>query len=166
MYGKYSGSVVYDPNRDKYGKKFKKEHKTKTCILQMDNDSLSGIYRWFLEKNLGIHTQPPMFGNHITIVGGNESIRVTEQYSKLMKHQSLTFRLATQRIYKAHQFWVIPVIDYTGQLVELRKQLLGYEKPINFHLTIGREYRPEEYPSFGFEPCMAYSKLTNGIEHD
>lgn len=164
MYGKYVGRVVYDPPRLKnQSVEFKKQHKTKTCILQMPYDNISQFYQWFLLKQYGLHVQNPLFQNHVTIVGGNESRIVTPEYGKLLKNQELTFRLATQKIHKVHQFWVIPVIDFTGQLMDLRTKLLGKEKPINFHLTIGREYEADKYPSFGFEPCLSYSQLTNGI---
>jgi hypothetical protein len=66
------------------GVEFKKQHKTKTCILQMPYDNISQFYQWFLLKQYGLHVQNPLFQNHVTIVSGNESRIVTAEYGKLL----------------------------------------------------------------------------------
>lgn len=126
-----TAKLVYDPVRAD----FRKTHKAKTLIAQLPRDDLTAVYRWFLKKRYWIDLQAPMYGNHVTIVSGNE--RVASDAWKRHAGERIELVLKPD-LYKHWKFWVMPVVD-TTRIAQLRAELgLGALK--NPHLTVGREY--------------------------
>ncbi len=130
---KLSGILKYDPVR----KGFKKSNKCRTLIIDLARDDIDLYYQWFLLKQYGtwLSLQRPMFGNHITIVKGDETGFKSQNWG-LHEGKRVTFLLSPV-ISKTHTFWSLPVIFPEGNSIRNDLQL---NKKMNFHLTIGRQY--------------------------
>jgi len=128
---KLRGRLRYEPPRPG----FKKVNKQRTLVLELPRDGLTTMYRWLIKRRYFLNLQPPMWGNHITIVGGLEHI---PDLSAWKKHEGelIDFELSPD-VYKHWKFWVMPA--HSPRFAELRAEL-GLKPWDEFHLTIGREY--------------------------
>lgn len=113
----------------------RKTHKQRTLILQLPRDGLTAFYRWMVAKYKHVVLQAPMWGNHVTVVGGLEQVPNMHLW-KAHEGQQLVFELSPNVI-KHHDFWVMPA--RAVRFNELRREL-GLPPWTEFHLTIGREY--------------------------
>jgi len=158
------GKIAYDPYRviPCTGKTMRKTHKERTAIVTLPRDGLADYYRALVSNQFGIFMQAPLFGAHMTIVGGNE-FRHIKNISTWNKYANEKIKLCVhpEKIYRAWKFWVLPVEDVNGIFTDIRHEL-GLTKPVNFHITIGREYEQEEYPSPRPEVIVPYNLLSNG----
>jgi len=131
------GRLVYDPPR---GSDFKKTFKQRTLIVELPRDQLDLYYQWFLKKRLGswIELQRPMYGLHVTVVKGNESIPKEKLYL-WKKYEGETVRVLYDpaKLERHWQFWSLDV--ESQRLSDLRKEL-GLFSFHRFHLTIGRQH--------------------------
>jgi hypothetical protein len=132
---KVTGIIRYAPNR---GNDFRKSFKARPVIVQFPYDDLTAFYRWLVKRRYHLDLQAPMFGNHVTIVRGDERPPKTKAWEKYEGHK-LTVELSP-RIYKAHHFWVLPVVS--DRCYEIRREL-GLYNFHNLHLTIGREFEKD-----------------------
>jgi len=127
------GRLFYDPIRQD----FKKQHKMRTLIVQLPRDDLDLYYQWFIEKNFGqsMKLQRPMYGAHVTIVGGNERV---PNMAAWKKHQNEEIVFEYDPVVRNHwQFWSLPV--YCKRFDEIRAEL-GMKLEPDFHITIGRQF--------------------------
>ena len=133
---KCAAKLVYDPNRPD----FKKAHKTRTLIAQLRRDDLDLYYQWFLKQKFGqyLEIQRPMFGTHVTIVRGDESIGRDKMHLwKKYEGQILSFNYDPCSLERHWQFWSIRV--ESTDMCDIRAEL-GLRHQPNFHITIGRQY--------------------------
>lgn len=158
-----TGKIVYDPIRigPSNGKVMRKTHKSRTMIADLPRDGLAEYYRSLISKRFHIHLQGPVWGAHLTIVSGDE-YRVIKRPQLWLKHSNkrVDITIDPTKIYQAWQFWVIPVID-DGSFKAMRDEL-GLTKPFNFHITVAREYLPEDYPAPRPEHIIHPTKLSVG----
>lgn len=161
---KARGRLIYDPNRPG----FNKVHKMRTLILQLPHDDLDLLYQWFImrhtrsqvwrtiyDHNISpiehetwqrpyirrgdvVQMQRPMFGKHVTVVGGNEKLKEDLFQKHWKKYSSEVVEIEYAPVPRQHYaFWSLPV--YCKRLQEIRQELgLSLEKDL--HITIGRLY--------------------------
>lgn len=129
-----TAKLLYDP----YRKDFRKTDKTRTLIAQLPRDDLTALYRWFIKRRFYApwdDMQAPMFGNHVTIVGGREKF----SSDAWRKHEGRKVELVLRpEIYKTWKFWVMPVVN--TDLIDGLRAELGLGKLKHPHLTVGRDY--------------------------
>ena len=141
---KTKGKLVYDPKR---GEDFRKQHKTKTLILELSKDQLDLYYQWFLTKKYGqwLTMQRPMYGLHVTVVRGDEKISQDKlKVWKKYQNQTIEIDYDPTKIKIHWKFWSIPV--YSKQLENIRAEL-GLKASHDFHMTIGRMYPDQKCPA-------------------
>lgn len=155
------GILVYDPKRPN----LKKKNGPWWCVVET-RDSISAYYRqllmrrWWeardIEGNPAFtvrHTKvdddyreidmlikPPSWGNHISVVRGEEPPDDCKKYWRLGHGKTVTFQYNTEpkKIIKwkdATEFWFLEV--RSQELTEIRERL-GLKTFYSFHLTIGR----------------------------
>lgn len=137
---KAQGKLVYDPHR---GSDFRKTGKTRTLIVQLSRDDLDLYYQWFVRRQFGegMALQRPMFGTHVTIVGGAERVPNMDAWKR---HQGETVTFEYGPAVRNHwHFWSLPV--YCEYFQELRAEL-GMKREPDFHITIGRQYDWQPIP--------------------
>jgi hypothetical protein len=132
-----TGKLVYDPNR---GEDFRKQHKTKTLIVELPRDQMDLYYQWFLTKQYGqwITMQRPMYGIHCTVVRGDEKIPQDRVHLWKKYHgQKIELMYDPEKLKSHWKFWSIPV--FSQRLNEIRSEL-GLRPSEDFHITVGRMY--------------------------
>ena len=134
---KLSGVLQYEPDR---GPCFKKQFKTKTLIVELGGrwkNQIDLYYQWHLKKKFGsyLELQRPMFGNHVTVVRGDECPKNKEYWKKYVGHK-IEFEYSLQLELK-YTFWQMPVRSEALQNIRLE---LGMKRLANMHLTIGRQF--------------------------
>ena len=158
-----AGKLVYDPKRisPSTGKKMRKTHKERTLIVDLPFDDLAAYYRSMIAKRYHLHLQPPLWGAHMTVVGGNEftKIKNPDAWHKY-SHKKVQFKVVPHELYKAWQFWVLPVKD--DGFFQMIRDELGLTKPLNFHITVARDYDPKDYPAPRPEVIIPANKLSVG----
>ena len=127
---KLQGRLVYEPPRPD----LKKTFKAKTLIVQLPFDDLANLYRWFVKQKYFVSLNPPMWGNHVTVVRGDERVPNSLLWKK-HAGEFVEFEVVPH-LYKVWDFWALPV--YSTRLSELRSEL-GLKVFHEMHLTIGRE---------------------------
>ena len=161
-----NGKLVYDPKRvnPANGKGMRKVHKARTLIVDLPRDDLTDYYRSMISKRYHVFLQPPLWGAHMTVVGGTEFNKI-KNHGAWRKYEGkrVQLKVAPHKVYKAWQFWVLPVID-DGSFASIRADL-GLFKPINFHITIARDYAPNDYPSPRPEVIIPINKLSVGDDY-
>ena len=133
------GRLVYDPVRHD----FKKAHKTRTLIIQLARDDLDLYYQWFITRHGGqnLQLQRPMYGTHVTLVGGAEFVPRLDRWKK---HEGKIIEFEYDPVVRNHQmFWSLPV--YGDHLQEYRLEL-GMKPEPDFHITVGRQYDWQPIP--------------------
>jgi hypothetical protein len=118
-------------------------------------------YKSLISKRFHQHLLLPMYPAHITIVSNKEFAKV-RHHPFWEKHEGLkvTFNVHPEQLYKSWQFWMLHVTD-TGRFNELRSEL-GLKPIDTFHITVAREYLPEDYPAFRPEMVVPYNRLSFG----
>ena len=131
---KLSGILRYEPYR---GPEFKKQYKTRTLIIDIGNrgNELDLYYQWFLKKKFGsfLEMQRPLFGTHVTVVGGTEYIPNLSAWKKYEREQ-VEFEYSPE-LNLTYQFWSLPVRCHRARQI---RDELGLKQKINLHITIGR----------------------------
>jgi hypothetical protein len=127
---KVTGKLVYEPSRPN----MRKQYKLKTLVLNLVYDDLANLYRFFVKQKYGIHLDPPMWGNHITVIRGDEKPPRPELW-KAYEGEFMDIEISPH-IYKTRNFWTLPV--KSKRLHDIRKEL-GFKNYHEMHLTIGRE---------------------------
>lgn len=127
---KLEGKLVYEPNRPDLRKTFK----AKTLIVDLPFDDLANFYRALIKKRYGFHLHPPMWGNHVTVVRGDEKPPNLDKW-KAYEGETVEFEVSPH-VYKQWDFWILPV--KSERLHEIRREL-GLTAFHELHITIGRE---------------------------
>jgi hypothetical protein len=153
---KTKGRLVYDPVR--HG--FKKTHKTRTLIVELPRDGLDLLYQWFIMKEFGqcMSLQRPMYGTHVTIVGGNENVPKLDMWKK---HEGKVIELEYSPAVRNHwAFWSLPV--FGDHLQDLRFEL-GMVAEKDFHITIGRQFDWQQIQPKARRPAWQIQDEMNGL---
>lgn len=129
-----SGILRYEPVRPDLRKTFK----AKTLIVDLPFDDLSNYYRALIKKKYGVHLHPPMWGNHVTVVRGDEKPRHKHLWKKY-EGKAIKFDVSPH-VYKVWNFWTLPV--KSDALYDIRAEL-GLTAFHDLHVTIGREVDPK-----------------------
>ena len=130
------GFLVYDPKRQN----FRKDHKSKTLLLELRMGDADLYYQSLLEKKFGTwyKLQRPMFGMHVTVVRGDEYHKVNKDlWGHTSPNQEFEIEYNPTLIKKTWQFWSIPVRSKT---LENIRSTLGLSAFHDFHVTIAREF--------------------------
>jgi hypothetical protein len=157
------GRIISEPKRvnPATGGRIRKVHKERSVIIDLPRDDLAAYYRTLIQRRYGIHLQAPIFGAHVTLVCGTEFNQIKDhEHLRMLHNMQVTLKVRPQDVYKAWQFWVLPVED-NGRLAEIRRSL-GLLKPYRFHITVARDYEPQHYPAPLPEPVLPFSKLSFG----
>lgn len=133
---KCNGKFIFSPERPG----LKKVHRAfdNAIILKVDN-GISHCYSWFLDREMNIKINKPMWGTHITVVSDKDRVSDLKTFNELKK--SLDGKIISVpydvEIKKAFQFWVVDVKP-TEEMLEIRRRL-GLREDFPFHITIGRD---------------------------
>jgi hypothetical protein len=133
---KITGKLIYDPHRSN----FRKTYKQRTLIVQLPHDQLDLYYQWFLTKKFGtwMTLQRPMFGLHVTVVGGNEHIPKNKLHLWKKYHgQAIELEYDNSSIERHWHFWSMSV---KSQKLQDIRQELGLILDYRLHITFGRQY--------------------------
>ena len=132
-----NGKFIFSPRRPG----LKKVHRSfdNAIILKVDN-SISSCYSWFLNRELNIDVQKPMWGTHITVVSDKDRVTDIEKFNRLKdtlngKEILVPYNVDVQ---KQFQFWVLRVTP-TEEMIDIRRQL-GLKENYPFHITVGRDW--------------------------
>lgn len=127
---KLTGKLVYEPARQD----LKKTFKAKTLIVDLPFDDLANFYLWQIKRKYLVHLHPPMWGNHVTVVRGDEKIPHPEHWKKY-EGEEVEFEVMPH-LYKVWDFWALPV--RSPRLYGIRAEL-GLKVFHEMHITVGRE---------------------------
>lgn len=158
---KARGRIVYDPKRENFNKTHKMRtmiidlpkddldrlymwfvarhvksyanlpHTTDTVAREKDENET--WMRPYHRPGASFELLRPMYGKHITIVGGNEHVKNMHLWKK---HEGEIVEFEYAPVPRQHwQFWSLPV--YGDHLQEFRREL-GLKDEKDFHITIGR----------------------------
>jgi hypothetical protein len=163
---KLKGRLVYEPPRAD----FKKAFKTKTLIVELPFDDLANYYISQVSRKYLVRLDPPMWGNHVTVVRGDEKPKNMEAWKK-HEGEIVEFEVSPH-VYRNWDFWALPV--RCKRLFEIREEL-GLKVFHEMHVTIGRETDHDrrlwtkkqlsflsQRPVFGPEPEEKASEFRNG----
>jgi hypothetical protein len=132
------GTLIYDPHRP--GMKAK----TDWWIIVNTDPEICRYYRWWVWRRYMIDLQKPAWGAHISILRGarpyDEYIHLWKKYSK--ERVEFEYSPVVQQSTEKEQFWFVDV--WSKRFNEIREEL-GFrtvidDKPIVYHLTVGRTY--------------------------
>lgn len=103
-------------------------------ILRTD-DAIIEYYQWWIESELRIKLQRPLFGAHISVIRGEEPIHNSSLW-KIRQGESLQVYYSPF-LEHAEGFWWLPIL--CPQLEEIRLELgLSPQPQYGFHMTVGR----------------------------
>jgi hypothetical protein len=147
---KLKGKLVYEPVRTELRKTFK----AKTLIVDLPFDDLALYYCSVIKQKYGVHLHPPMWGNHVTVVRGDEKPPKSQVWKK---HEGETVEFeVSPHLYRNWNFWCLPV--RSQQLHDIRKEL-GLAAFHEMHVTVGREVdqptKPAKFPAWS-KPQLRY----------
>lgn len=141
---KGTGVLTYDPYRGKM------KGNTNWWIVVNTDDEIARYYRWWVMKRYWVELQNPSWGAHISVLRGgkprDEKLHLWKKYQgeKIDFTYSPVVRQSgdTTGGDRPDHFWFVDV--WSGRLNEIRSEL-GFttvfdNKPIKYHLTIGRTY--------------------------
>lgn len=144
-YHQSCGVLIYDPPRGDM-----KRRTSWWCVLNVDRE-ITRYYRWWLSFERHIHTQPPAWDAHISIVRGEkprpEYIHLWKKYHKQKIH--FLYRHGHIRVDRSQrtdvdaanavngEYYFIEVV--CPKLDEIRAEL-GLRTGFKFHLTVARTY--------------------------
>lgn len=137
-----SGILIYDPPRP--GMK----SKTDWWIVVNTDNEICRYYRWWVWKRYMIELNQPSWGAHISVLRGgkpqDDKLHLWKKHhGKIVTFQYSPYIRQTDRnIDGFNYFWFIDV--WSEQLNNIREELgfpiLFDNKPITYHITIGRTY--------------------------
>lgn len=137
-----SGKVLYSPVRNNI-----KSHND-IVVLHVEDEEFCAYHRWFILKNFGIKTNPPMFGSHVTIVKPQE---IDVNHALWKKHEGKIINVQYGKTERHWEFWSLNI--YSDEIVEMRREL-NLNLKYRLHMTIGRQ------ESFDYKPVF------DGVEHE
>lgn len=105
-------------------------------ILLYESDDTGDYYSWFIEKRYGIKIQRPAFGNHISLVRGEET---TEDKWEMFKNKydgkPVKFYHDSELRTNGKHWWIRIISEESKDM----REEMGYSRDpqFPFHLTIG-----------------------------